>query len=78
VRRNGGVAALTSDFRRVRRGFNLPWSKSGIADLGPSVGYIFASLGLFFAAAGATWSVDAVIRPRLGRFASLAGSYPAI
>jgi uncharacterized membrane protein YphA (DoxX/SURF4 family) len=72
-----GSAVFSFGIWSAAEGFHLPWTKSGITDLGPSVGYIFASLGLFFAAAGATWSVDAVIRPRLGRFASLAGSYPA-
>jgi hypothetical protein len=48
-----------------------------MTDLGPSIGYVFAALALFVAAAGATWSVDAVIRPHLGRLASLAGSVPA-
>jgi hypothetical protein len=47
-----------------------------MTDLGPSVGYIFASLALFFAAAGSTWSVDGWLRPRLGAFAWLAA--PAV
>jgi thiosulfate dehydrogenase (quinone) large subunit len=51
---------------------HLPWAP-GNTDLGPSIGYIFAALALFFAAAGSIWSVDAVIRPRLGRLAFLAG-----
>jgi thiosulfate dehydrogenase [quinone] large subunit len=55
---------------------HLPWM-SGNTDLGPSGAYMLASLALLCAAAGATWSVDAVIRPRLGRFAPLAGSAPA-
>jgi thiosulfate dehydrogenase [quinone] large subunit len=37
-----------------------------MTDLGPSAGYLFASLALFFAAAGSTWSVDRWLRPRLG------------
>jgi thiosulfate dehydrogenase (quinone) large subunit len=37
-----------------------------MTDLGPSVGYIFASLALFFAAAGSVWSVDTWLHPRLG------------
>jgi thiosulfate dehydrogenase (quinone) large subunit len=49
---------------------------TGQTDLGPSIGYVFGALALFYAAAGATWSVDAVIRPRLGRLAPLAGSVP--
>lgn len=47
---------------------HLPWSKSGSTDLGPSVGYVIASLVLFFAAAGATWSVDGRLRPVMARF----------
>ncbi|HKH50541.1 MAG TPA: hypothetical protein VKA77_01850 [Mycobacterium sp.] len=53
-----------------------PALHSGMTDLGPSVGYIFASLALFFAAAGSTWSVDTWLRPRLGAFAWLAA--PAV
>lgn len=41
--------------------FHLPWTKPGITDLGPSVGYICASLALYFAAAGAEWSLDALL-----------------
>jgi thiosulfate dehydrogenase [quinone] large subunit len=52
---------------------HMPFT-AGMTDLGPSVGYIFAALALLYAGAGATWSVDAVIRPRLGGLASLAGS----
>jgi uncharacterized membrane protein YphA (DoxX/SURF4 family) len=52
---------------------HMPFT-TGMTDLGPSIGYIFAALALFFAGAGATWSVDAAIRPRLGRLAALAGS----
>jgi hypothetical protein len=48
-----------------------------MTDLGPSIGYVFAALALFYATAGAAWSVDAVIRPHLGRFAPLAGTVPA-
>jgi hypothetical protein len=47
-----------------------------MTDLGPSVGYIFASLALLFAAAGSTWSVDCWLRPRVGAFAWLAA--PAV
>ncbi|MCU1664847.1 MAG: hypothetical protein QOI36_5169 [Pseudonocardiales bacterium] len=57
---------------------HLPWTTPGNTDLGPSIGYVFAALALFAAAAGATWSVDAVIRPHLGRLAPLAGSLPAV
>jgi hypothetical protein len=36
------------------------------------VAYIIASLALFYAAAGSTWSLDRVLRPKLGRFSWLA------
>jgi hypothetical protein len=49
----------------------------GITDLGPSVGYVCASLALFFAAAGATWSVDGVLRQRLGRLGGVISAEPA-
>lgn len=39
----------------------LPF-KYGQTDLGPSIGYVFASLAMFFAGAGAVWSLDAVRR----------------
>jgi len=56
--------------------FGLPWNTPGITDVGPSVAYIFASLALVHAYAGATWSLDSRLRPRLGRFAWLAGPTP--
>lgn len=58
-------------------GFGLPWSASGITDLGPSVGYIFASLALLVAYGGATWSLDTRLRPALGRFGWLSSPTPA-
>jgi nitrite reductase (NO-forming) len=51
--------------------FGLPWTTPGITDLGPAVAYIFASLALFHAHAGAVWSVDSRLRPKLGRLAWL-------
>ncbi|QMU76807.1 hypothetical protein GXW83_14740 [Streptacidiphilus sp. PB12-B1b] len=56
--------------------FGLPWNTPGITDVGPSVAYIFASLALLHAYAGSTWSLDSRLRPRLGRFAWLAGPTP--
>ncbi|MEY9847816.1 hypothetical protein [Streptacidiphilus sp. MAP5-3] len=56
--------------------FGLPWSTPGITDVGPSVAYIFASLALLHAHAGATWSLDTRLRTRLGRLAWL--SSPAV
>ena len=70
-----GSAILSFGIWSGAEAFHLPFH-SGMTDLGPSVGYIFASLALFFAAAGSTWSVDSWLRPRLGAFAWLAA--PAV
>ncbi|PJJ55538.1 hypothetical protein [Compostimonas suwonensis] len=70
-----GSALLSFGIWSGAEGFHLPW-KDGMTDLGPSVGYIFASLALFYAAAGSTWSVDSRLRPRLGRAGWL--SSPAV
>ena len=70
-----GSAILSFGIWSGAEAFHLPF-QSGMTDLGPSVGYIFASLALFFAAAGSTWSVDSWLRPRLGAFAWLAA--PAV
>ena len=70
-----GTAMLSFGIWSGAEAFHLPF-KSGMTDLGPSVGYIFASLALFFAAAGSTWSVDSWLRPRIGRFGWLAA--PAV
>jgi uncharacterized membrane protein YphA (DoxX/SURF4 family) len=70
-----GSAILSFGIWSGAEAFHLPFH-SGMTDLGPSVGYIFASMALFFAAAGSTWSVDSWLRPRLGAFAWLAA--PAI
>lgn len=67
-----GSAIFSLGIWSAAEGFHLPWTKSGITDLGPSVGYIIASLGLFLAAAGATWSLDTRLRPALGRWSWLA------
>jgi uncharacterized membrane protein YphA (DoxX/SURF4 family) len=45
-------------------GMHLPWFRPGQTDLGPSVGYIFAALGLLFAGSARVWSVDALIARR--------------
>lgn len=66
-----GSAILSFGIWSGAEGFHLPFH-DGMTDLGPSAGYIFASLALFFAAAGSTWSVDTWLRPRLGRFGFLA------
>lgn len=70
-----GTAMLSFGIWSGAEGFHLPFH-GGMTDLGPSAGYIFASLALFFAAAGSTWSVDTWLRPRLGRFGWLAA--PAV
>ena len=70
-----GTAMLSFGIWSGAEAFHLPF-KSGMTDLGPSVGYIFASLALFFAAAGSTWSVDSWLRPRIGRLGWLAA--PAV
>jgi nitrite reductase (NO-forming) len=68
-----GSAVFSFGIWSAAEGFHLPWTKPGMTDLGPSVGYVVASLGLYLAFAGATWSVDRYLRPRLGRLAPLAG-----
>ncbi|MGH3644509.1 MAG: hypothetical protein ACRDUX_36460 [Mycobacterium sp.] len=70
-----GTAILSFGIWSGAEGFHLPFH-GGMTDLGPSAGYIFASLALFFAAAGSTWSVDTWLRPRLGRLSWLAA--PAV
>ncbi|MDT7558120.1 MAG: hypothetical protein QOI68_2590 [Pseudonocardiales bacterium] len=72
-----GSAIFSFGIWSAAEGFHLPWSRPGITDLGPSVGYIIASLALLYACAGATWSLDSRLHGRLGRFAWLAGSRPA-
>jgi nitrite reductase (NO-forming) len=72
-----GSAIFSFGIWSAAEGFHLPWSRPGITDLGPSVGYIIASLALLFACAGATWSLDSRLHGRLGRFARLAGSRPS-
>ncbi|HEX3648976.1 MAG TPA: hypothetical protein VHV49_11145 [Pseudonocardiaceae bacterium] len=63
-----GSAIWSFGIWSAAEGFHLPWSKPGITDLGPSVAYIIASLVLWYAAAGATWSVDGRLRPVMARF----------
>lgn len=43
-------------------GMHMPWFSPGQTDLGPSVGYVFAGLGLLFAGSARVWSVDALLR----------------
>jgi nitrite reductase (NO-forming) len=72
-----GSAVFSFGIWSAAEAFHLPWTKPGITDLGPSVAYIFAALALYYAHAGATWSVDAFLRPRLGRLGFLAAGLPA-
>lgn len=53
--------------------FGLPWSAPGVTDVGPSAGYILAALLLLACPGTSLWSVDRVLRPRLGRYRWLAG-----
>ncbi len=71
-----GSAILSFGIWSGAEGFHLPWSRSGITDLGPSVGYIAASLALLCAAAGATWSLDdRSLRRRFGPRLTSPASY---
>lgn len=72
-----GSAVFSFGIWSAAEAFHLPWTKPGITDLGPSVAYIFASLALYFACAGSTWSLDGRIRPLLGRFALISAPAPA-
>jgi thiosulfate dehydrogenase [quinone] large subunit len=71
-----GSALLSFGIWSGAEGFHLPWDRAGETDLGPSAAYWIASLALFFAAAGSTWSLDTVLRPRLGRLRFLAAPAP--
>ncbi|MCU1684052.1 MAG: hypothetical protein JWQ81_4791 [Amycolatopsis sp.] len=63
-----GSAVFSFGIWSSAEAFHLPWSTPGITDLGPSVAYIFASLALLCAAAGSVWSMDRVLRTKVGRF----------
>jgi thiosulfate dehydrogenase [quinone] large subunit len=65
-----GSAIFSFGIWSAAEGFHLPWNRDGITDLGPSVGYIIASLALLLAAAGTTWSIDQAwnLRERLGKY----------
>ena len=55
-------------------GMHLPWFRDGQTDLGPSVGYVIASLGLCLSSSGAVWSVDSLLARRRGGALGRAGS----
>jgi thiosulfate dehydrogenase [quinone] large subunit len=59
-----GSALVSLGIWTGAEGMHLPWFRDGQTDLGPSVGYVVASLGLLAAQAGSTWSVDAVLERR--------------
>jgi thiosulfate dehydrogenase [quinone] large subunit len=69
-----GSAVFSFGIWSAAEGFHLPWTRSGITDLGPSVGYVIAALALCLCAAGSTWSVDTWLHDRLGRFSWLAAA----
>jgi nitrite reductase (NO-forming) len=56
--------------------FGLPWTESGITDTGVMAGYVVAPLALMYACAGTAWSLDARLRPRLGKAAWLSSPSP--
>jgi uncharacterized membrane protein YphA (DoxX/SURF4 family) len=66
-----GSAVFSFGIWSAAEGFHLPWTRPGSTDLGPSVAYVVASLALYAAGAGATWSVDGRLLPRLGRLGVL-------
>ncbi|MEU4669586.1 hypothetical protein AB0F91_16770 [Amycolatopsis sp. NPDC023774] len=42
-----GSVVFSFGIRSAAEGFHLPWDAPGMTDLGPSIGYVFASLGLY-------------------------------
>ncbi|GAA4594756.1 hypothetical protein GCM10023194_62570 [Planotetraspora phitsanulokensis] len=71
-----GSAVFSFGIWSTAEHFHMPWTRPGMTDLGASIGYVIASLALFCAAAGSTWSVDRVLRRRLGRYAWMASPAP--
>lgn len=69
-----GSAVFSLGIWTTAEHFHLPWTKAGITDLGPSIGYVIASLALFCAAAGSTWSLDRTLRTKVGKYAWLTSS----
>ncbi len=67
-----GSAIYSFGIWSAAEAFGLPWNAPAITDVGPSAGYIIASLALLCCAAGPTWSADQVLRPKLGRLRPLA------
>lgn len=56
--------------------FGMPWTEPGITDTGVMSAYPFAALALLYAGAGATWSLDARLRPLLGKASWLGSPSP--
>jgi uncharacterized membrane protein YphA (DoxX/SURF4 family) len=56
-----GSAIFSVGIWSTAEGLGLPL-RHGQTDIGPSIGYVFASLALYFAAAGTVWSLDARLR----------------
>ena len=69
-----GSAVYSFGIWSAAEAFGLPWSAAGATDIGPSIGYIIAALALLAAPGNAMWSVDRVLRPRLGKYGWLCGS----
>ncbi len=69
-----GSAVYSFGIWSAAEAFGLPWSAAGATDIGPSIGYIIAALALLAAPGNAMWSVDSVLRPRLGKYGWLCGS----
>ncbi|MGH3381475.1 MAG: hypothetical protein ACRDP6_42775 [Actinoallomurus sp.] len=66
-----GSAVFSFGIWSTAEHLHLPWTRSGITDLGPSIGYVIAALALFCCAAGSTWGLDRTLRGRLGKYAWL-------
>jgi nitrite reductase (NO-forming) len=69
-----GSALYSFGIWSAAEAFGLPWSAQGATDVGPSVGYLIAALLLLACPGNSLWSVDRVLRPRLGRYRWLAGA----
>ena len=68
-----GSAIYSFGIWSAAEAFGLPWSAAGATDIGPSIGYIVASLVLLTAPGSTTWSIDRVLRPRLGKYRWMSG-----
>jgi uncharacterized membrane protein YphA (DoxX/SURF4 family) len=73
-----GSAVFSFGIWSTAEHFHLPWTKPGITDLGPSIGYVIAALALYCAAAGSVWSLDQRLHGHLGRYAWLSSPAPSL